>query len=702
MRQLRPLLPLITLCILIATSQTGCTRCTGSDAEKAKENLIDTIILDGDTLIVHPNDSTEKGWQPTDSINIIDSIPYKPIRVKTSKIAHKANPAPTIDTSHIVNDSVGRRYIDNRLCVIIKSQSASSSVLDKWERQFKTLYPDSQYYVAYKEPFALVMQIAVPADQREALKKSLPSQIKGVKFMVVDEELSRPSGGYTPNDPVFNLDILHTMGYDWYFDMIQAKEAWSVSKGSDKIVVAIVDDYFDLNHPELNSYNIVDPYSVERGNRDVYPPEDTDCEHGTMVASLAIGKMDNKRGACGIAPNCKFMPISLGGHEITTTSVVIGLLRAIHGGADVVNISLGWAANFTEAGMSIKDQIKWSRRNLKEEEEFWNYIYEVAAARNVIVVYAAGNERDYIAVDAKKRSNNIVCVSSVNMDGEWSYKFSNVGNFPQYDAHASTLSAPGEFMFGALPNNSYQIDLTFSRGTSYAAPLVTGAIALMKSVDNSLTVREIIDILQRTGKPATGFGGQTIGNIIQIGDALNEVQKTLSCFNDFVRNPIGLWGDIQQSKCYKVINEYTGEIGSYSGQMRAYFRIKSVDGYGACGEEIVCQVTDEKRLVHWEMKDKIYIDLDRRFLWKEGIAQYKKVESIYDIHNNSALYVSSYHDDGHLSDGRKHGFWGANKMKFCKGPNGTLVVYTWDKWGGINLHTLKRYKRIKREYKSEL
>ncbi len=39
----------------------------------------------------------------------------------------------------------------------------------------------------------------------------------------------------------------------WYLKTIKAPEAWDISRGSDKITVAIVDNGFNLSHPELKS-----------------------------------------------------------------------------------------------------------------------------------------------------------------------------------------------------------------------------------------------------------------------------------------------------------------------------------------------------------------------------------------------------------------------------------------------------------------
>lgn len=692
---------LLSLAAVAALGATM-TRCSCSGLGFGDGGQVDTVIVGADTVLV-PREVKALPALPADSAAKLDTATRRDtIPVRRGKIVSPAGAFPKVDTSAIVVDSVGRRIISDRLCVVIMKQGAGSGILDRWERQFKQAYPDSAFRVTYKEPFALVMQIAVPAERRDSVREELPDKIKGIPFAVIDEELqeSNDAKRYTPNDPIFNNPIFNEIGYDWYFDHIQAREAWGVTRGSRDVVVAIVDDYFDLDHPELNSERIVQPYSVVSGMRDVAPPSD-DYGHGTHVASLAIGQMDNYAGACGIAPGCSFMPISVGGDDVSSSCVLVALLRAIHSGADVVNISMGWGGNMSEKGMSIREQIRWSRRHMRKFEDLWNYIYDVANSRNVTIVYAAGNERDYIGVDPKKRSDGIICVSSTDMDDHWSCQFSNVGNFSEYGTHASTLSAPGEFMFGALPGGDWQIDLTPSRGTSYSAPLVTGAVALIKSIDNSLTTKEIIDILQRTGKPVEGPGGRSIGNRIQIHDALTEAKKAVTCFDDFVRNPIGLWGATSQKKLQRVSD------GTYSGQGRSYYEIKSLKNGRICGRQIMNEITEDKVIVNRIMYDPMYLETDRRHVWKDT-AKVSKL-SASELEEGVAMTAYSRNEKGLLVENPDSywgmlfggGFYGGVTVEFCRGEGGKLLVKTIDTFNGESVQELKRFKRIKKEYKAE-
>ena len=76
-------------------------------------------------------------------------------------------------------------------------------------------------------------------------------------------------------------------------------------------------------------------------------------------------------------------------------------------------------------------------------------------------------------------------------------------------------------IYGALPNNSYDA----WDGTSFSAPIITGTVALIKSVNKNLTTPQIIDILKSTGKPIQG--APELGNLVQIYDAVAKAKSML-------------------------------------------------------------------------------------------------------------------------------------------------------------------------------
>lgn len=172
--------------------------------------------------------------------------------------------------------------------------------------------------------------------------------------------------------------------------------------------------------------------------------------HGTMVAAAAVGNLDNGHGAAGIAPECALMPVSLG-RRFGCFAMLQGLLYAINKGATVVNISAG--LSFTDAvqGMSLDRQIEISRTEFLGQEEVWKYVFDMADKFYVTIVWAAGNEDLFTAIDASKRGANTIKVSAVDKNLAKA-DFSNFGNFPRAvfmslrsprRALASTARCPG-------------------------------------------------------------------------------------------------------------------------------------------------------------------------------------------------------------------------------------------------------------------
>ncbi|MDR0724916.1 MAG: S8 family serine peptidase, partial [Prevotellaceae bacterium] len=338
------------------------------------------------------------------------------------------------------------------------------------------------------------------------------------ELFVFDEALFE--GNYTPDDPAFA-----DSDKSWYLHAIKAPQAWEITRGSPKLTVAIVDNGFNLSHPELSS-KVVMPYNVWTHSNKVFPQQ---VDHGTHVAGTALAVADNGKGICGVAPGCAFMPVQVADARglMTTTSILDGILYALYQGANVINVSLG--GQFTGLSHFPENmQEDLIHNHFKEEERLWREIMRIAARHNSVIVVAAGNDNVLAGIDALQRPELFVTVSAVDKNNRNYCKadFSNYGSF-------STVSAPGVDIYSSVGKNGYQ---TMS-GTSMAAPIVTGAIALMKSLNDSITGRQIICILQTTGLPMQ----DNIGNLIQLDKALETVKsgKAVDC------TPAPSTGDVQ-------------------------------------------------------------------------------------------------------------------------------------------------------------
>lgn len=491
--------------------------------------------------LLHPRDTTAITRVPIDTTANV----RKDIANPGPNLPPPAdNYLPPLDTTRIVRDEHGGRFASDRFNVLLDDPQADDETFRKWAEAFKTHYPGDDYRITYYDPLTKLMQVSVPPDDRIDVMRRLPEQVTGISFLVFAEGImEQGSAAVRPNDPAFNYPA-----YSWQYAPVQAFDAWGITQGSADVTVAIVDSYFDLNHEELNSSRITKAYSVRRRTGNVSPdpacpPDSPSFMHGTFVASLAVGNSNNGRGTAGMAPRCRLMPVSMGHPGFTAMTMLEGVLYAIYQGADVINVSAGFPYE-TLTGMPIDEQIALSRQLNLDQEAVWNYAFKLANERNVTIVWAAGNDNVFGGLDASKRDASTVRVSAVDPQLRKA-SFSNFGNFPEKHVATSTVSAPGAEIFAAMPYNTY----TVSQGTSFAAPIVTGVVALMKSLDPTLTNAAIVDILKKTGRPVAGC--TTIGPLVQARDALLRVKAGVGHHDDVMNDPqkfIGRWQAVRQLK----------------------------------------------------------------------------------------------------------------------------------------------------------
>lgn len=431
---------------------------------------------------------------------------------------HKINPYynplpenPTvqpIEDSHVGLNADSTTYIATDRLNILLEQENENTMLE-WAKAFKGIYDKEQYEIIYYNKDLGTLQIRVPDNERESIMKNLPDEIPQFRFEVFEETVMGSNEAI--NDP-----MLSNPENSWYLNPIGAKQAWDITLGEEDVVIAVIDNGFDTRHPELSgkSYNSYNVLTRNDYLRPIYTKDGIDA-HGTHVAATAAGNYNNNAGLLGIAPKCKLMLIQVGNDNLegwmSTTAIREGVLYAINQGADVINLSLGMHIEDKIKKMSDGEQLNFISSSFRQEEILWNYIYSKAKKSNSTIVYAAGNENVIAGIDPKKRSKDVINVSAINKELNKA-SFSNYGVFPELNREYSTLSAPGVSIYSAAPDNQY----VSYNGTSMAAPIVSGAIALLKSIDNNLTTEQSIAILKKTGK----YISSNIGPMINIGKAL--------------------------------------------------------------------------------------------------------------------------------------------------------------------------------------
>jgi len=570
----------LALMFLLFVGLTAIRSCNDS----TPPDIPDDILRPPGTPDPDDKDKTRGITDPIDTIpenpfrtDIPDPGPYLPDSTR--------NFIPPVEPGDTIEDpDTGEKKAGDRLNVILDSKS-DDSTFKQWAKEFKTLYPDDEYEITYYNPLTKTMQLKVPKAERAAIKEKLPKQITDISFKIFDESFYAPSGKI-PKDPGFSRKDL-----SWYFAPIQAYDAWEITTGDSEVKVAVIDSYFDMTHIELGGAKIRSPYNIVRKSADVAPPlgmtgSNPNFFHGSMTSSQAVGWQDNGAGLSGIAPGCTLIPVSIG-DCMSNLTILEAILYAIYQDADVINLSLGTMFGEMAHLLPIEQQVIISKSMGLVEEDVWNYVFNMADERNVTIVWAAGNDDVFTAMDATKRNNNTIKVSALDMK-LYKADFSNFGNISvggeRYEM--STISAPGVNIFGAMPWNTFNI----GPGTSYSAPIVTGAVALMKSLDPSLSNAEIIKILQETGKPVSGPEGNTIGPMLQIKDALMRIKGGMAKSDEVLDDHSKLFGLWQSTRLVEQLTDGK-KNGNYD---RLYFKINNEKS----GEIIVYTATTNKKEYH--------------------------------------------------------------------------------------------------------
>lgn len=402
---------------------------------------------------------------------------------------------PPIDTTKIIvdpDDPGRRRILSDKVNVAL----AKGADVMQFATQLHDKYNDATSIV-FCDTTIKLLQIQVPDGEWKQWIDSLKT-FTSVKLAFPNTLFEQSLIGDI-HDPDLN-----DRDRSWFLDAVEARKAWNVTTGDTSVIVAIADNGFDLRHKEFEG-KIVKPYNVNTGDSNVGLAGGEGSEHGTHVAGTAVAK-SNDAGICGIAPDCRLMPIQLGDSngEMQSLGIIAGILYAIHHDASVVNLSLG--TYFGE--LTQQEQQELMNNYYKDEAVFWNDLFQFAIDENCVVVIAAGNEDILAGIDAFARSTKILVVSAYQPNNNKpKADFSNHGKY-------ANISAPGVKIYSSIPGNKFG----YLDGTSMASPIVTGAVALLKSKFPNLKAQEIITILKKSAKPLDSR--PEIGPLLQIAQAL--------------------------------------------------------------------------------------------------------------------------------------------------------------------------------------
>lgn len=262
--------------------------------------------------------------------------------------------------------------------------------------------------------------------------------------------------------------------------------------GSSGVTVAVIDNGFDTNHPDLRA-KIFKPWDLwAKSSR--LPQGDTRFTHGTPCASVAVAA-SNGQGIVGAAPGVRFMPIHGTSFSAKTTEEMFDY--CIRNGADVISCSWGT----TDARYSL---------NTIKEQAIARAARQGRGGKGCVILYAVGND-DLNYVNYYAAHPDVIAIAaSTSQDAHANYSnrgrevsvcAPSNGDWPIIAARASWDPGlnweTGAFKYWRDGRDRGRHYKHFG-GTSSATPLVAGICALMLSANPDLTAREVKDILQRT------------------------------------------------------------------------------------------------------------------------------------------------------------------------------------------------------------
>jgi len=269
---------------------------------------------------------------------------------------------------------------------------------------------------------------------------------------------------------------------------VHARAAWHLATGSPLTVIAVVDGGVDP-HPEFAA-RMLPGWNVPASTADT---GDQCGSHGTHVAGIAAAGGNDGIGIAGMDWNARILPVTvLSGCTGYTSWLADGLVWAADHGATVVNVSL----QYSVGTQYLRDAVAYAR------------------ARGAVVVAAAGNTgAGGVAWPAKWPE--VVAVAALDSSDATSVT-SAIG--PELD-----VAAPGVAIYSTVANGGYE----FKSGTSMAAPLVSGTIALMHAAAPLLAGPQLEAIIAATCTDlgTAGFDNSTGWGRIDAGRAVRTARN---------------------------------------------------------------------------------------------------------------------------------------------------------------------------------
>ncbi|MBM4302872.1 MAG: hypothetical protein FJ112_00930 [Deltaproteobacteria bacterium] len=306
----------------------------------------------------------------------------------------------------------------------------------------------------------------------------------------------------------------------WHLKRINAYEAWKKVKGNPNTTIAIIDSGINYNHPEVapnlrrkttewpsngvdkDENGFIDDIIGWDFVKGSFLPFDR-TGHGTFIAAIAAGVLNNGLGAAGVCPKCSIMPLRFLNYDGLgdTEDAISAIYYAAKERVSVINLSFAGEGYDKE----LFDAINTARKN------------------DVVVVVSSGNDGENIekssVYPAKFKLPNQLTVAASTEEDEL-LESSNWG-------HTSVhIAAPGDEIIGPWLDK-----WDTNSGTSFSAAVATGAVGLVRSANPKLTAEQVVRIIKATAEPIADLSQKMAsGGILDVKAAIDcAVSKRLNC-----------------------------------------------------------------------------------------------------------------------------------------------------------------------------
>ncbi len=344
-------------------------------------------------------------------------------------------------------------------------------------------------------------------DGRDPFNVSMEIYETGMVKWVQPVWLENPQLNSTPND-LYYAD-------QWHHPVVNSEKGWSITKGRPDAKIAVIDSGVDTAHPDLRlawghsfvpTEQYVDPNMGAFQNQYI-------MAHGTCVSGIAAAVGFNEWGVAGICADCTVIPIKYIGLEQNYPPLdrkLHAMVWAVDEGAWVINNS--WVV--------APDKNRQTDTCIEVPSD--NFLLEAVdyAVNNgrdglgTIIVWAAGNSTCDTVMNKSLQDSRTVTVSGLDTD-------LSLVSYSNYGVAIDIAAPAGESLPGksglvttdvSVPNKGFnpaynnanpdyndfpdQLYTRYFDGTSAAAPVVSGALALMLTARPGMTYQDAIDCMR--------------------------------------------------------------------------------------------------------------------------------------------------------------------------------------------------------------